>query len=106
MRFVITCRDGADAASVRQYVLPAHRTYVDDHRQHLLVSGPLLDENGSSCGQLFVVEFPDRHAALRFVEEDPLTRASVFASVSVDAFRVVFWNGERGTIRDVGDDAR
>lgn len=76
--------------------LAAHREYVDQHAAVLLLSGPLLDDDGRTrIGQLFVINVRDRDAALRFVADDPFTQAGIFADIDVWEFKPVFQDGRR-----------
>ena len=96
MLFVVVCRDSEPGSARRQEALSAHRDYVDSQREHLVISGPLLDSDGETHrGQLFVVDFPDRAAALAFANADPFVRAGIFDSVDINGFRLVFQDGQR-----------
>ena len=50
-------------------------------------AGPLLDDAGAMTGSLLVIDFADRAAALAWLEAEPFTRAGVYGTRQVMAFR-------------------
>jgi hypothetical protein len=74
---------------LRAATRPEHLTWLEAAIDHIVVAGPLLDEEGGPIGSMLLMEFPDRKAAVSFVAEDPYARAGLFASVAVTAWRQV-----------------
>ncbi|GAA1933677.1 YciI family protein [Nocardioides marmoribigeumensis] len=96
MPFLVTCRDVADSAGLRAEHLPAHRRYVDERAEQILLSGPLTDDDGvRRVGQLFVLDVPDPPAASAFIRQDPFTRAGVFSDITIDRLELRFDGGRR-----------
>ncbi|WP_427015642.1 YciI family protein [Pseudarthrobacter sp. P1] len=96
MLYAIHCLDTPDSGQARASVLEAHRDYVDGLQARIVMSGPLLAEDGvERTGQLYVVEAADEREARRFIDEDPFTTAGVFASITVHRFWAKFLNGSR-----------
>jgi uncharacterized protein YciI len=50
-------------------------------------AGPLLADDGKQMiGSLLAIDFDSREAAQRWLQDEPFTRAGIYASVSVHAF--------------------
>lgn len=96
MPYLIVCRDGEDTNLLRSEHLPAHRDYVDQHAEQLLLSGPLIEDEGETrTGQLFVLDVPNKRAAEKFVQQDPFTTAGIFAQISIERIATRFQQGSR-----------
>ncbi|APT58846.1 YciI family protein [Roseomonas gilardii subsp. gilardii] len=95
MLFAIRCEDKPDALEKRMETRPAHLNWLESHQKDLLLVGPLLDGEGKPKGSLLVVEMPDRAAAEAFAAADPYAFAGVFASTTVEPFRLVFKDGAK-----------
>ena len=97
-RFVVLCRDGQGSASLRALTLDAHRTYVDTWSKSIVLSGPLVDDDGlTRIGQFYVVDVDSRAGAEEFVANDPFTIAGVFASVEITRILSRYFHGSRST---------
>ena len=55
--------------------------------ERIAFAGPLLDDAGAMTGSLLVIDFADRAAALAWLEAEPFTRAGVYGTRQVMAFR-------------------
>jgi len=90
MLYVIHMIDRPHARELRQAVAEAHREFVGGHLDTMYLGGPLLDEDGKTAiGSLIVKDFPDRQAALDFIENEPYNQAGLFESVTIRAFHAV-----------------
>lgn len=90
MLFVIHMIDRPGSADVRAEVSDAHREFVGGHLDTMYIGGPLLDDDGTTAvGSMIVMNFPDRAAAVTFIESEPYNRAGLFESVTVRAFHPV-----------------
>ena len=67
-----------------------HLAYLEAALAHVVMAGPLLDDDGQPIGSMLLMDFPDRKAAVGFAAEDPYARAGLFASVAVTPWRQVF----------------
>nr|WP_057925356.1 YciI family protein [Burkholderia ambifaria] len=67
---------------------PAHRAYLQDLLQQgrLVVAGPFADGSGA----LFVYEVPNEHDASELAANDPFAKASLFTSVVMKPWKLVF----------------
>jgi uncharacterized protein YciI len=87
--FAIHCIDKPLQQELRASTRAAHLAYVEAHAEHLVVAGPLLNEEGSPIGSMLLMNFPDYRSAVGFAADDPYARAGLFASVAVTAWRQV-----------------
>jgi len=93
MIFTITCIDRADATGVRAATRPAHVEFLKSLGKALVLGGPYLAEDGATpIGSLLLVEAADKQAAEAIAARDPYAAAGLFATVTVQPFRIVFLN--------------
>jgi len=91
MHFAIVCFDKPNSGEIRKTARPAHLEYLEKHRPQILVTGPMLGDDGETpIGSLLILDFKDRSAAKAFAAGDPYNKAGLFESVSVKAWRKVF----------------
>ena len=84
--FVLT--DKPASAALRARVRPEHKNYLAQAADRIAFAGPLLDDDGHAMiGSLLVIDFPDRGAALAWLQGEPFTRAGLYATRQVHAFR-------------------
>jgi len=87
MLFTIHCIDKPGMAEKRKAVMPAHIEYLATNPIKLVMSGPLVADDGKAIvGSLYVVEAPDRAAVEAFQRDDPLVQADIWDRVEVRAF--------------------
>ena len=89
MYFSIVGTDKPGRGALRAKTRPAHADYLKPHVGRMLAAGPLLDDSGNPIGSLLIVDFPDRAAAEEFITNDPYTRAGLFESVVVRAWKKI-----------------
>jgi uncharacterized protein YciI len=71
----------------RSTVMDAHRKYMSESPIKLLMSGPLVDDDGEAVvGSLYVVEAKSRVEVEAFQKDDPLMAADLWKTVEVHAF--------------------
>jgi uncharacterized protein YciI len=93
MIFSIHCIDRTDATGVRAGTRPAHVEYLTSLGKTLVLGGPFLADDGATpTGSFLLVEAADKAAAEAIAAGDPYAKAGLFASVTVQAYRVVFLN--------------
>ena len=96
MPFAIMALDKPGSAQVRADNRPAHLEHLDRYAAKLLAGGAVLADDGATpVGSLIVIDSEDRAEVEAFLAADPFTRAGLFASVSVHAWRKVFFAGAR-----------
>ena len=88
MHWLIKCRSKPDTDALRLATIDAHRNFLDGYPEVTWYSGPLFtDDNKNAIGSLRLIEFPDRGAALAYINADPYTKAGIFQSISVERWR-------------------
>ena len=85
--FAIHCIDKPLQRELRAATRAEHLSYLEQVKDNIVVAGPLLDDEGIPIGTMLLIDFPDRRAAVAFAADDPYTRAGLFASVAVTAWR-------------------
>jgi uncharacterized protein YciI len=80
--------DRSDAGDLRQRVRPEHKAYLAQVADRIAFAGPLLAADGSTMlGSVLAIDFADHAAALRWLAEEPFTRAGLYARSEVHAFQ-------------------
>ena len=79
--------DAPGMTARRLEVRPEHKAYLAAVAERIAFAGPLLDDAGAMTGSLLVIDFADRAAALAWLDAEPFTRAGVYGSRQVMAFR-------------------
>jgi uncharacterized protein len=88
MLFVVTCWDKPDHLQTRLDARPAHLAYLAQIKDSLKLAGPFLAaDNQTSIGSLMIYECADEAAARAIIANDPFTKAALFASTEVKAWR-------------------
>ena len=88
MLYAFHLLDRAGAAALRAQIRPEHKAYLAQVADRIAFAGPLVDDDGETMtGSLLVIDFADRAAAEAWLRDEPFTRAGVYASSSVRAFR-------------------
>lgn len=88
MHWLIKCRSKPDTDALRDATIDAHRAFLDGYRQVTWYSGPLFtDDNRNAIGSLRLIEFPDREAALAYIDADPYTQAGIFEAITVERWK-------------------
>lgn len=88
MLYAFVLADKPDSAKLREREMAAHRAYLADVADRMAFAGPLVAQDGvASVGSLLVIDFPDLAAAQAWLADEPFTRAGVYASSQVTAFR-------------------
>jgi uncharacterized protein YciI len=88
MIFVFHLLDRPNGQALRQRVRPEHKAYLAAVADRIAFAGPLLSDDGNTMiGSVLAIEFDSREAATAWQAAEPFTRAGLYASVSVHAFR-------------------
>ena len=77
----------AAAGELREQTRLAHLDYLKQHSAVMHLGGPFKNNDGGIIGTLFIVDLPDRAAAMRFTDEEPFHKAGVLESVLVRRWR-------------------
>jgi hypothetical protein len=88
VHWLIKCRSKPDTDALREATMDAHRDFLDGYPEVTWFSGPLFtDDNRNAIGSLRLIEFPDRAAAVAYINADPYTRADIFQSIAVERWK-------------------
>jgi hypothetical protein len=85
--FMLACFDEPNSLDLRMATREAHLAYVRENLGAVKLAGPMLDEADAMAGSLFILDVPDRAAALAFNAADPYQQAGVFERVETRGFR-------------------
>ena len=96
MPYAIITRDKPGSEQVRLQARPAHLEYLTANKHLLLAAGALISDDGTGGhGGVLIVDTDDRAEAQRFIDEDPFTKAGLFAEVKVTRWRKAFFDKQR-----------
>jgi uncharacterized protein len=103
MHWLIKCRSKPGTDALRMATIAAHSSFLDGYPEVTWYSGPLFtDDNKNAIGSLRLIEFPDRDAALAYINADPYTKASIFQSIVVERWKPGLDVRQRGYARKDG----
>lgn len=87
MFFVIHALDKPGALPTRLANYEAHKAYLAGATIKMLISGPLVAEDGETMiGSCFLVEADSKAEVLAFHDADPFKRAGVWEHVHINPF--------------------
>lgn len=96
MIYVFHLIDRPDSGELRLRIRPEHKAYLAAMAERIAFAGPLMAEDGQAMiGSLLAIDFDSRAAALAWLDQEPFTRAGVYAASSVHAF-VNLWPQKAG----------
>jgi hypothetical protein len=96
MIYLFLLIDRTDAGDLRQRVRPEHKAYLAQVAERIAFAGPLMDDDGETMrGSLLAIDFASRQAAMDWLENEPFTKAGLYASAEVHAF-VNLWPQKAG----------
>ncbi len=85
--FIVHCLDATDALPRRLEHYEAHKAYLGTAPVRILVSGPLMSDDGETMiGSLFLIEAGTKAAVEAFNAADPFSRAGVWAEIRIHRF--------------------
>jgi uncharacterized protein YciI len=103
MHWLIKCRSKPATDALRLATIDAHRHFLDGYPEVTWYSGPLFtDDNKNAIGSLRLIEFPDRGAALAYINADPYTKAGIFETITVERWKPLFDVRQRDYARKDG----
>lgn len=94
MLFVFTAHDRLGKLDLRKTTRPAHLDYWKKFGAALRFGGPLLDREGNPKGSILIFDAGDHVEAEDISAADPYATAGLFATTSLEPFRLVFHDGE------------
>lgn len=95
MPYAIITVDKPNSLDLRMQVRDEHLAYLDANKGKLLAAGAKVDDEGQGgYGGLIIVDTEDRAEAEAFIQNDPFTKAGLFAGIEVVRWRKAFFNFE------------
>lgn len=88
MRFALITKDKDGALKIRLDNRDAHLAYIAETGV-VEMAGPFLDEAGTMCGSLIVLEVEALSDAQTWADNDPYNKAGLFQSVTLQAWKKV-----------------
>lgn len=87
MLYIIACKDKPGVLDQRMAAIPAHIDYVGQQPLKVVMSGPLVEDDGETVnGSFFIIEADTRAQADAFNRNDPLYAADIWSDVMISAF--------------------
>jgi uncharacterized protein YciI len=88
MQFVVIGWDKPGYAQTRLDTRPAHLAYLATVKEKLKLAGPFLAaDNQTAVGSLMIYECGDENEARAIMENDPFSKAGLFASIDIKPWR-------------------
>jgi uncharacterized protein len=96
MPYAIITRDKPNSLQLRNDTRQPHLEYLTAHQDKLLAAGAQIDDAGQGgYGGIIIVDTEDRAEAEAFIQNDPFTKAGLFAGIEVVRWRKAFFNKKR-----------
>lgn len=87
MLFIVHCLDRQGAVQDRLDNYEAHKAYLAASPVHIVISGPLLAEDGETMiGSLFLFEADSKDEVDAFNAADPFAKAGIWERVEIHPF--------------------
>lgn len=87
MLFCLHIQDKPGRVEARKNLVDAHRAYQEDCGVDIILSGPLLAEDGETMiGSMFLIEAEDRAGVEGFIAGDPFTKNDVWGEMTLTRF--------------------
>jgi uncharacterized protein len=88
MEFFCYHRDRSDTAALRDELLEAHWSYMDQYAKEMIARGPTLTGDGDAAtGSVHIVDLPDPAVARAFAFDEPNFQAGVHRDVLLRRWR-------------------
>lgn len=87
MGFCVYCTAATGAADKMPDLQQAHEQYCADHADLFACRGALLTDDGTWNGAAFFIEVDDQAAAEKFLAEEPLNAAGLYATTEIVRWR-------------------
>jgi len=93
--YILYNEDRPDALAIREATRGVHLTYLERHKDKVVLGGGLLSEDGQTrLGSVFIINVPNRKAAEVFSSEEPFRKAGLFQTTKITRMRRGQWHPE------------
>lgn len=90
--YLVHALDAPETGYLREKLSTSHRQYMLQHRQKILIGGPLLNDEGlKRIGSAFVIQAKSREQVNDFMKHEPYSQAGLFESVIIRLFEGVMF---------------
>ena len=87
MHFIVHCLDKPGMVETRLANYEAHKTYLGTGPIDIIISGPLVQDDGvTMIGSFFLVQAETRAEVEKFNAEDPFQAAGIWQQVQIHPF--------------------
>lgn len=84
--------DAPGKNSLREQLSPAHREYMENYTQKILIGGPLMDNSGlKRIGSSFIIQAESREEVEALMAKEPYYVGGLFESVIIRLFKNVMF---------------
>ncbi|MFD4898108.1 YciI family protein [Streptomyces sp. NPDC058411] len=88
MEYLCYHRDRSGSLPLRDELLEAHWSYMDEYAKEMIARGPTLADDGDTpTGSIHIVDLPDPAAARAFAFDEPNYQAGVYRDVLLRRWR-------------------
>ena len=88
MEFFCYHRDRSDSEALRDELLEAHWSYMDQYAKEMIARGPTLTDNGDvATGSVHILDLPDPATARTFAFDEPNFQAGVYRDILLRRWR-------------------
>ncbi len=94
MLYALICTDKPKSVDLRMSVRPDHVAFLQGLGEGLKAGGPFLNDEGTPCGSLVVIEAGSRQEAETIAADDPYAKAGLFESVEIRQWNWILKNPE------------
>ncbi|NSX55080.1 YciI family protein [Parasulfitobacter algicola] len=88
MSFALITQDKPGALQTRLDNRDAHLSYIKETGV-VQQAGPFLDDDGTMCGSLIILDVDSKQAAQNWADNDPYAKAGLFAKVQLIQWKKV-----------------
>jgi uncharacterized protein YciI len=101
MLFVYFMQDAPDMATRRAELRPSHQQYLAGEADRFFAAGPLWSDDGAAMnGSIFIMEWPNRAAAARWLENEPFTANGVYGYINIKGYRNLWPKSGRPAVKN------
>jgi uncharacterized protein len=95
MPYLIQVAEKPNTRHIFDETLDAHREYLQPYMSKMLATGALLEDDGSRAGgAIIIMDTENRAEAEDYINNDPLTLAGIFESITVTKWRRFIYDGK------------
>jgi len=95
MLYIINCWEKPGMANIVAATRDAHQHYLHETAKVLVLAGGMLTEDGKDrLGSVYLINVPNRKAAVDWLAAEPFNKAGLFRSTTLEKMRKGHWHPE------------